>query len=285
VHHDHDHEGHTHEVVGPDGKVTKEVHVHEHEEQSNWGAWIATGWESSHIHYGVNETGDGSAYYTEVGFSVYDMTFNAWGGFGLGDTDFQEWDFTVFPTFEIGPIVISPGYNFRYTPTHGDDEHGHEDEHEHEEHGHDEEHGHEEEHHDEGDDHDHGHSHSTFEHELFVVVSAPDVIPYVTPSVAFLWELVENGGYLEFRLDGDVPPLFDRFYLEPYTLLSVDFGYNDPGNSGWNNWQFGLEGTWQINRYFSAFSSVNYSVAMENLRNIDQGNEFWVEAGVSVAVW
>ena len=70
--------------------------------------------------------------------------------------------------------------------------------------------------------------------------------------------------------------------LEPYALLGLNFGYNTTDSYGWNNFQFGLQGNWQITKLLTAFAGVNYSMAMTALQDIGQGNEFWVNAGVSV---
>jgi hypothetical protein len=98
-----------------------------------------------------------------------------------------------------------------------------------------------------------------------------------------IWDLNNTpGAFLEFRLDGEVPVVEDVFVLEPYALLGINLGYNTRSYYGWNNFQFGLQGNWQVTKLLTAFAGVNYSVAMTALQDIDQGNEFWVNAGVSV---
>jgi len=239
----------------------------------NWGVNFTTGWESRHVHYGVNETGDSGAYVNEIGVRIGDFSVNVWNGFGLGN-EFLEWDFTAAYNIEIGPVFIVPGYNFRYMPRHvegGHEEHGHE------EHGHDD-HG-EEEH---GDDHG-GHAHGIYGNELFLAVGTT-AIPYVTPSANFIWDLNNTpGAFLEFRLDGDVPVYKDIVSLQPYALLGLNFGYNTTEVYGLNNFQFGLQGTVAINDYVSIFAGANYSVALEALEAIEQDDVFWVNVGLSFA--
>ena len=237
-----------------------------------WGASFTTGWESRHVHYGVDESGPSGAYVNEVGVRIGDFSVNVWNGFGLGN-DLVEWDFTAAYNVELGPVFLVPGYNLRYVPRYARDEH--------EEEGHDE-HGHEgEEHHDEHEGHDH--VHNTYGNELFLVLGTT-AIPYVTPSTVFIWDLNNNpGGFLEFRLDGDVPVYDDIVSLQPYALLGLNFGYNTTEVYGLNNFQFGLQGTVAINEYVSAFAGVNYSVALEALEAIDQDNVFWVNVGLSFA--
>ncbi len=80
-----------------------------------WGASLSTGWTSREMHYGVDETGNYGAYTTELGFRIQNLTLSVWSGFGTGN-DYQEWDFTVAYSQEVGPIFFTPGYNFRYQP-------------------------------------------------------------------------------------------------------------------------------------------------------------------------
>jgi hypothetical protein len=227
-----------------------------------WGASLTTGWASRHIHYGVNETGNGGAYITEAGVWIGDFTASVWNGFGTS-TNFEEWDFTAGYNFDLGPVFVIPGYNFRYTPEIVEE-------------GHEGEEADHEEHEEEG-----GHIHKTYGNELFVVLGT-NKIPYVTPSAAFIWDLNNTpGAFLEFRLDGEIPVYKDIVTLEPYALLGVNLGYNTRTYYGWNNFQFGVEGNWQINKIISVFAGINYSVAMTALQDIDQGNEVWANVGLS----
>ena len=241
-----------------------------------WGVNVTTGWESRHVHYGVDETGPDGAYVNEVGIQLGDFSVNVWNGIGTGNT-FSEWDFTVAYNIDLGPVFIVPGYNFRYVPSYavGGDDHGGE-EHAEEEHG-------EEDHAEEsGDDHG-GHVHNTYGNELFIAVGTT-LIPYVVPSANLIWDLNNNpGGFMELRLDGDVPVYGDIVSLQPYALLGLNFGYNNSYYSGWNNFQFGAQATYALNEYFSVFAGVNYSVALEALQQIDQDNVVWANVGLSFA--
>jgi hypothetical protein len=233
----------------------------------NWGASLETGWESRHVHYGVDETGNFGAYTTELSVWVGDLALGAWSGFGTGN-GYQEWDFTVSYNLEAGPVFLLPGYNFRYNPG-ADDEHAHA--------GESGDHDGEEVH-----DHEHdAHRHRVYNNEFFLVLGTT-AIPYVTPSTVFLWNLNESpGGLLEFRLDGEIPIHRDIVTLQPYALLALNFGYNTPDSIGWNNFQFGVEATWRVNRVVSLFAGVNYSIAMTALRSIGQDNVVWANTGVA----
>lgn len=232
-----------------------------------WGVELTTGWESRHVHYGVDESGPSGAYVNELGFNIGEFSFNAWNGFGLGN-DLVEWDFTAAYNIEAGPVFVTPGYNFRYVPSQNKGGHAHADEH-----------GHGGEHSSEGA----GHAHDTYGNELFLIVGT-GAIPYVTPSTVFIWDLNNNpGGFLEFHLDGEVPVYKEIVSLQPYALLGLNFGYNTSEVYGLNNFQFGLQSTVAINKYISAFAGVNYSVALDALDAIDQDNVVWVNVGLSFA--
>lgn len=264
------HVGHGHEEESPTGKSFKSPVV---EADRWWGASLQTGWESRHVHYGVDESGPSGAYTTELSVWVDNFVFSAWSGFGTGNA-LQEWNFSVAYNLEAGPVFFIPGYNFRYLP--GIVEEGHEshNEDDHDEHGHDDHEDHEEEHSEEG------HTHKEYGHELFFVLGT-NAIPYVTPSAVFIWDLNNTpGALLEFRLDGDIPLYKDVLSIQPYTLLALNFGYNTRSYYGWNNWQFGIELTWQVARHVEAFGGVSYSVAMTALRDIGQENVVWANTGI-----
>jgi hypothetical protein len=219
-----------------------------------WSASLFTGWTSREIHYGVDETGNYGAYTAELAFQIQNLTLSVWSGFGTGN-DYQERDFTVAYSLEAGPVFFTPGYNFRYQPGIVEQDHAepaHED-HEHHEVG---GHGHAEA----------GHSHNTYGNELFFILGTK-AVPYVTPSMLFVWDLNNRPGvYMEFRIDGAVRLYRDLLKLQPYGLLGLNFGYNTRAYYGWNNFQFGLKVTWKINRIASIFGGISYSVALTALR-------------------
>jgi hypothetical protein len=256
------------------GKSFKSAHEHS---SRWWGASLDAGWESRHIHYGVNETGNSGAYTTELSLWIKDLTVSVWSGFGTG-SEYQEWNFTVAYQVDLGSVFFIPGYNFRYTPGiveqgEGEEEHGEEGGELHDEEGHDghEEHG------------GHSHAHETYGNELFFVLGTTK-IPYVTPNIVFVWDLNNTpGAFMELRLDGDIPVWKDILSVQPYAFLGLNFGYNTQDYYGWNNFQFGIEASWKINKTVRVFGGVNYSVALPALDEIGQGNEVWANAGVSLA--
>lgn len=285
--HGHSHEGHDHAAHAAGGKSFKEA-LHEDHDQRWWAASLETGWTSREVHYGVDETGNYGAYTTELAVQIHRFTVSAWSGFGTGN-DYQEWNFNAAYTAQVGPLFITPGYNFRYVPEEDEHEDGHDESHDeegHDEHeegdGHDHDHeAHDDEEHDHGHSHaGHAHAHKVYNNELFLTVGTTE-IPYVTPSTTVVWNLNDTPGvYLEFRVDGEVPVYRDVVTLNPYALLGLNFGYNTTDEYGWNNFQFGLEADWKITKNISLYGGVNYSVAMTALRAIDQGNVVWANAGV-----
>ncbi|MGC2577338.1 MAG: hypothetical protein WA376_07140 [Terrimicrobiaceae bacterium] len=253
-----------------------------------WGTSLSTGWTSREMHYGVDETGDYGAYTTNLSLRIRNLTISVWSGFGTGN-EYQEWDFTLAYHLELGPLIFTPGYNFRYQPGIVEDDHDEpaQEGHDHTDEGHAEQdenaHQHESQHHEEGGHGHTGHSHNTYAHELFFLLGTT-AVPYVTPGMLFVWDLANTPGvYMEFRLDGDIRIYRDVLSMQPYVLLGLNFGYNTRAYYGWNNFQFGLKATWKINQMVSIFGGISYSVAMTALKEINQGNEVWASTGVTLS--
>lgn len=246
----------------------------ETEESSVWGASLSTFWESKHVHYGVTEADGSSVYGTELSLGYENFSVTASGIFAL-ENDWSEWNFTTAYTAELGPVFITPGFNFRWSPythNHGGEEHEEHDDHDH----HDEHEGHSEDH--EGHD---GHVHREYGYELFVVVGTT-AIPYVIPSVGFLWDLAEDaGGFMEFRLDGEIPVYRNVVTFNPYTSLGLNFGYNTDEYYGWNNFLYGANLNVAITRNIVAFGGIGQNVVMQAARDAGSSNEIIATAGVS----
>lgn len=232
-----------------------------------------TGWESRHVHYGIDETGVGGAYVNEASVEIGKFAFTAWNGLGLGN-GFIEWDFSAAYQIELGPVFVIPGYNFRYVPGQvqpAGSAHAHEEGEEGEEAS-----GGENEQGAHG-----GHSHNIAGNELFVSLGTR-AVPHVTPSTNLIWDLNNGpGGFLELRLDGDVPVYKKIVSLQPYALLGINLGYNTHDYYGWNNFQFGGQATCRICKWLSVFAGVNYSVTLEAARQTNQDNVAWVNVGLN----
>ena len=249
----------------------------ENEKERSWAAMLSTGWTSREVQYGVDQTGDYGAYTTELALRLQNLTLGGWFGFGTGN-NYQEWDFTVSYTFELGSIFITPGYNFSYQRSVVDDQvsgvmkesHAHSAPGNHRQTQRQKEH----------DPAEPRQSSDAYGNEIFFFL-ASSVIPGVTPGMLFVTDVVNApGSYLEVRLDGEIRVYNDVFELQPYVLLGINLGYNTTDYYGWNNFQFGLLGTWRISRFVSIFGGINYSVALTALQRIEQGNEIWASCGL-----
>jgi hypothetical protein len=264
--------------ISPKGKSLTEPAADQ--EVRWWGVSLSSGWTSREMHYGVDETGDYGAYTTNLSLRIQSLTISVWSGFGTGN-DYQEWDFTAAYSLELGPLFFTPGYNFRYQPGIVEHDNGGPN---HEDHANQEEdaHQHAGGHHEEGGHSHSGHSHDSYGHELFFLLGTT-AVPYVTPSMLFVWDLANTpGAYMEFRLDGNFRLYREVLGLQPYALLGLNLGYNTRAYYGWNHFQFGLNAIWKVNRMISIFGGVSYSVALTALREIGQANEVWASAGVTL---
>ncbi len=252
----------------------------EKEKERSWAAMLSTGWTSREVQYGVDQTGDDGAYTTELALRLQNLTLGGWFGFGTGN-DYQEWDFTVSYTFELGSIFITPGYNFSYQRSVVDDQALR-------------------------DAKERAHilrqeiitKHSVRRSTILLSPSnrptlmetrsssflATSIVPNVTPGMLFVTDVVNApGSYLEVRLDGEIRVFKEVFELQPYVLLGINLGYNTTDYYGWNNFQFGLLATWRISQFVSIFGGINYSVALTALQRIEQENEIWATCGLMLS--
>jgi hypothetical protein len=248
------------------------------EKERRWAAMLSTGWTSREVQYGVDQTGDYGAYTMELAVRLQNLTLGGWWGFGTGNR-YQEWDFTVSSTFELGPVFITPGYNFSYQRSivepqaagPAKEAHAHSLGRTHRE----------AQLQKERDPVESGQSSDGYGHELFFFLGT-SVLPHVTPGMFFVSDVVHlPGSYLEVRLDGEIRVYKEIFELQPYVLLGINLGYNTTDYYGWNNFQFGLFASWRINRYVSIFGGINYSVALTALQQIEQENEVWASGGLT----
>jgi hypothetical protein len=251
----------------------------ENEKERRWAAMLSTGWTSREVQYGVDQTGDYGAYTMELAVRLQNLTLGGWWGFGTGN-DYQEWDFTVSSTFELGPVFITPGYNFSYQRSVVEPQAAGPEK---EAHAHSPGRTHREAQlQKEGEPTESGQS-SGYGHEVFFFLGT-SVVQNVTPGILFVSDLVHvPGSYLEVRLDGEIQVYKEVLELQPYVLLGINLGYNTTDYYGWNNFQFGLLATWRINGFVSIFGGINYSVALTALQQIEQENEVWASGGVTLS--
>lgn len=253
----------------PLGEVFWELHG---EGKRGWGASVATMFESRHVHFGVTEADRSPVFGTEMTGRWNRLTAGA-GYFFATNNRWSKWNFAVTWDLRWGPVVVRPGYNFRYIPElleegQGDEHAGHE----HAEHV--DEHAHELA---------HGHGHKKYGHELFVVGSL-EAFRYVTPSVLFLWDLYdEGGGVLEMRLDGEVPLVKGQLSLQPYAVLGVTFEYGGVEYSGANHFQYGGKLVYRPVEWVAMEAGVAHNVPLRGSQLSGSISEAIATVGIRVS--
>jgi hypothetical protein len=112
---------------------------------------------------------------------------------------------------------------------------------------------------------------------LFVSVSTTK-IPYIVPRVTYYQTIYSEGqnpepqlgvfrndrkgGYLEAKINGEIPIIKDRLNLDPYALISYSSGDRSARDGasldGWNHFQAGAELVWQVTDTFRFIPQINY---------------------------
>lgn len=136
---------------------------------------------------------------------------------------------------------------------------------------------------------------------LFVSLSTSR-IPYVIPRITYYQTVYnegdtgdqllgatrndEKGGYLEIKVNGEIPIVRDRINLDPYALVSYSAGdRSEPDGSAlydWNHFQAGAELVIQITDNFRVIPQINY---MHHISDAPLGtaeDEWWGGAKAEV---
>jgi hypothetical protein len=134
---------------------------------------------------------------------------------------------------------------------------------------------------------------------LFVSVST-SVIPYISPRITYYQTIYnegedapaalnvarndEKGGYLEFKVNGEIPIIRDRLNLDPYALVSYSAGdRSEPDGSplrDWNHFQAGAELVFQVTNNFRIIPQINYMHHISDPPLGTERNEWWGGAKV-----
>lgn len=129
---------------------------------------------------------------------------------------------------------------------------------------------------------------------LFASIST-SVIPYISPRVTYyqtvynegqdapqelgVFRNEEKGGYLEFKVNGEIPIIRDRLNLDPYVLVSYSAGdRSEPDGSplyGWNHFQTGAELVIQVTNNFRLIPQINYMHHISDPPLGTERNEWW----------
>lgn len=95
-----------------------------------------------------------------------------------------------------------------------------------------------------------------------------------------------RGGFIELGVAVPFAPVAgdDRWLLEPYAQLGVDYGYvSGPRSLRANNFQVGLGGAYALTDAAEIFAGVHHSFRLSNLRDEGEGDVSWAEVGFTLA--
>jgi hypothetical protein len=136
---------------------------------------------------------------------------------------------------------------------------------------------------------------------LFVSLST-STIPYITPRITYYQTIYnegteaakelhvlrndEKGGYLEAKVNAEIPLIKDRLNLDPYALVSYSFGdRSEPDGSAlydWNHFQAGAELVFQVTDNFRLVPQINYMTRLSDPTPGTEQNEWWGGAQAEV---
>lgn len=129
---------------------------------------------------------------------------------------------------------------------------------------------------------------------LFASIST-SVIPYISPRITYYQTIYnegqdapaelgisrneEKGGYLEFKVNGEIPIIRNRLNLDPYALVSYSAGdRSEPDGSplyAWNHFQAGAELVIQVTNNFRVIPQINYMHHISDPPLGTERNEWW----------
>lgn len=215
-----------------------------------WNAELSTGWDSLYMFRGVNLLRNDKSYGSSLYWTDLNVTFNlsetdfltigSWMAFGLGDTDYKEFDAYVSYTKMIGNLALSAGYTFYYIIN------------------------------------DPAYSHELnvgagYEFDLGFMSLVPGIYYFfnIGPDADGTGFAESASSFLQLRLDGYASLYNDGVIgLEPWIAFGTNFRYNfdDNGNpfNGVNNLEFGLALPIQLSSVVSVSPYVAFSQALNN---------------------
>ncbi len=239
--------------------ASKEVVKVEEKAPEPFGLNLTLAYDSQYQFRGVNILGGGlgegateggglvslDLNYNKFGFTIggwyassINETPNGLGGRGYQDGTYTELDLYLSYAKTIGPVTLSAGYIYYFFPDAS------------------------------------GPDANSDTHEFNVGIST-SIIPYVTPSLTFFYDVdLFDGGYLEFKLASSIPVIADKLSIDPYALVSYDFEYNST-TSDWNHVQAGVNIPYHLtpNVTISAYAAV--AVALDALDGAANDHEVW----------
>lgn len=243
------------------GKTFKEEIVIIDEPTQWWNAELSTGWDSLYMFRGVNVIPGWQGYGSSLYWTDLSVTFNltendfltigTWVAFGIGDTNYKEFDAYAAYTRTIGNLALSLGYTYYQVLSE---------------------------------------TYGLYSHELSVGAAYAIELGPVTiiPGVNYFFNVgpapenrgfVEQAGsFLEFRVDAEIPVYSDVIALTPWTSFGTNFRYNvdEAGNpfNGGNNVEVGIALPIAVSENITIAPYGAYSYQWQDLAGTKE-NTFW----------
>jgi len=251
------------------GKTFKEEVIIEAEPTQWWNAELSTGWDSLYMFRGVNVIpgfqGYGSSlYWTDlsVTFNLTEndfLTIGTWVAFGIGDTNYKEFDAYIAYTHTMGDWAFSLGYTYYQilSATNG-----------------------------------------LYSNELSAGIAYTFEIGAVsiTPGLNYFFNVgpgvgdggfvTDAGSFLEARIDAEIPVYSDTVALTPWISYGNNFRYNFDNNgspfNGGNNLEAGIALPIALSDNITVAPYGAYSYQWNDLLGT-KPNTFWGGGSVTFA--
>ena len=244
----------------------------DHADEGGVSAEVGFFYHNKYIDEGARELEDGGIFSPSFTLEFEDFhigetklpDFYVGGWWAVGDDeDFTETNLFIGKVFEWNNYSL----DFSYTWLNTDEEEEEEDENgDNGDNGNDDANGHEEE--DEADE----------DHELLVVFSCEECIPFVTPEIGYVYSTEADGGAVEIELSKEIE--MGSITLEPFAEALIDFGYVTDEYDGLNHIVVGLEVSIPIHDQVNLEIYGAHSFAEENIRREGGEDHTWGGIGL-----
>lgn len=236
------------------------------EPPSAWSGEISAGWDSLYMFRGVNQLPGYAGYGSGISWTALSLTWSptandsftigTWTAFGVNASDYKEFDATLSYTRTLGDLSLSAGYSLYAVLSDG-----------------------------------------TTSNELNISAAYDLHLGPVkiTPMIDYIYTLgpepgqggyvPADAGYLEFRIDGEIPLHRDILRATPWIAAGFNFGYNASGDdipqyfNGADHLELGLSLPFSVTRSITVSPYGAYSHAWRTLYGTSR-DTFW--GGVAV---
>jgi hypothetical protein len=118
----------------------------------------------------------------------------------------------------------------------------------------------------------------------FAAGAALNNIPYIIPSIDYVYSTEADGGFLEVTLQSEFSFFDEKFILEPYMLQAFDFGFVTDSHDGRNNFQVGIAASLSLTETFALVGSASHSWAQDDIEQEGDDDDLsWGAIGVAAA--